>query len=292
MRLLYTTLKKSIHSAYNTVKSSFLLNFDLLFLFVTIVYILLERYYALLAMQTIRLIYLIVMRNPCLKSKLETIQRDQEIIESHWKNDRDLAFLRKLNTSFLGLILILLLISVYFFNVVSKEALTCIDPFEINSSQLKGVYCIIFALALFFFISFSRFFLNMHVIWFRNTPTTAKVIAACLECVKISIGIIPISVILIDVASSTPLVTPSRLLNSYQIYSPAGRGYGFQSSTQMLQDDVLKAYSLYKPKELLGSDKLLCQNKLNAFIYQNKYDILLKLPAQSSVILGIGLNIK
>ena len=112
MRLLYTTLKKSIHSAYDTVKSSFLLNFDLLFLFVTIVYILLERYYALLAMQTIRLIYLIVMRNPCLKSKLETIQRDQEIIESHWKNDRDLVFLRKLNTSFLGLILILLLISV------------------------------------------------------------------------------------------------------------------------------------------------------------------------------------
>lgn len=77
--------------------------------------------------------------------------------------------------------------------------------------------------------------ISVYIIFFKNTPTTHPSINLLIQDGKLvsAVGAL-------HVTSGAPILEPNKLSNTYNIYSPLGRGYGAWSSGQLIQIDCIK----------------------------------------------------
>jgi hypothetical protein len=89
---------------------------------------------------------------------------------------------------------------------------------------------------------------NFHIVLYRNpvVPNGAKV-AVIKALGQVGTGGL-VLLGFVDATSRTPLIEPTRVGNWYQIHSPNGRGWGYDTRMTHQRVDVLINYSKFKPE--------------------------------------------
>jgi hypothetical protein len=218
---------------------------------------------------------------------LSGFSKDQESISYHWKNDNDLIFLTKITRVCLITGIGVFLLGFYLLLTKSPYNITLNDLTQYNLKNFS--YIVYIGLGLFLIGMFLNFLAELHIIYYRNSWVSWKTASTVWNTARwvVPTTLIPIGAV--DVVSSTPAVAPSNLGNWYQIISPNGRGYGYASHRQMIQDGSLQLYRGYNKDEFINPiTKIMDQNKLNTFIKANAEDIKKQLPIADCQNLGLN----
>lgn len=187
------------------------------------------------------------------------VLQDQKNINYHWNTDADLILLVKFTKVIYGFIALLLFLS--------YEELSTVNAFE-NLLNLNCSWKLEVAFFLFIATSILIFFAEVHIIFYRNLPITAKIISFFGTSARLGVKGAVVSGVYLDTTSSIPTLEPSALRNAYQIYF--GRGYGYTSLNDHLRDTVLKSIAGYDASKLVNPyTKLMDSGLLNKYVLNN-----------------------
>jgi hypothetical protein len=177
---------------------------------------------------------------PLIENRLQVYLRDRLTIESHWSTDWDLRILNHL---------IRLLFCLFLFSFLYLVFLIPIEDL-INGNYLEQNFYISYvSLTSLFLVMLFSLLGDLHIIFRRNRVVESKTLQCGIACAKFLAVFIPS----VEIASHTPAVGPNPVVNFYQMHSPTGRGYVYESSSQMIHHDVLKATSVYDQSLLIDT---------------------------------------
>jgi hypothetical protein len=218
-------------------------------------------YYFLIYFTSIHFLILIIKKNsPTVNKLLENFKNDQIIIKNHYK--KDFLFIYYI-ILFIKIITFLMYFYLYWFYISIEE--NKIDWNNINSLEEYSSICnfvfiinCIFVLALFLDL-----FIRQYIVLYKNHTVSSTFINFCYNCIVIggpALGTLHMTSYFIG-------ISPNLITNTYQIYSPIGRGYGVWSSGQIFQIDYLKTQlgGDFDYKELIDQNKMVDPKKLENY---------------------------
>lgn len=223
------------------------------------------------------------------KKKIAIFKKDQETIKNHWDNDRDLVYLTKfcrvcwllglwsLSVCFILLYTHMLDMESYMhisLNMNIVERFTAINSFFLHF----GVCSLLFG-------SIMSFCGEIHIIFFRNSPTIEQIASLGWKTLKYTLPVIPPTLLGLDVLSSIPWIPPTYFGTQWQIY--CGRGYGYEDSATQLQIQALEFSHTFKPKTLANNSSIITKDSVHTFIEEHKEELLEELPLHSLLVLNL-----
>jgi len=261
-------------------------------LFLFFIYV---EFYRPLIVAFVFILVSLLKRIPSIEKLLNLVKQDMVVLGNHWRFDSDLRSISYV-INFLTIFGILFMLPQVTSIFVMSKYVTVLDYEEyitLGKLTTPMIYSR-FASELFpiGFVSFfcSRllnFIFSVHIILFRNFPTTLKTISVCAQC-AIGIGALATPLVLIDIHSSSLVNKPTTLSNFYNQYSPTGAGYGYHNTLDMVQHEALKASSVYNKEALIDAKfRMFSTEKKEAFIALHKSTLSKELPISACVNLGI-----
>ena len=229
---------------------------------------------------------------PYIQDKLKIFKEDQLTIADHWKKDKDLIIITYI-CRFLYLIGISILC--YFLSYIrsleteflkvllsgGKNIEELLLPWHMEILLFVGCSLILCGLLL-------TFIAETHIIFYRNTPVKAKILHGYINCAKTMAVIAGVGIPIVDGVSNSFVVQPNLLTNTYQKSVPWGRGYGYESTFDMIIDDSLKSSSIYDKAEFIDvNTKNFSIKKANVFVENNKEYLTKELSVPSCLTLGL-----
>ena len=191
---------------------------------------------------------------------MNQILLDTVVINGHWERDLDLRRVW-LMVKVLYLILFLCTLKI-FYSIYSLGAILELnswvsDEFSVIKWWLK-IWVIIFL-----GVNFIIFLGNIHIIWFRNMPVREKILATCVNCVKLGVVTGTTMVVGCVAMSHTPAFDPTATGNRYQIWF--GRGFGFSSSNAHANHNILTGKTIYRQilPGLINEEKFITDESID-----------------------------
>lgn len=106
--------------------------------------------------------------------------------------------------------------------------------------------------------------ITIYIILYKNNPVyNNTIITICYSCVSKGLPVL----LGLHVTSHTLYISPNFVSNTYNIYSPIGRGFGVWSSDQLLHIDHLKTHlgKNFNINEIIDENKMVDQIKLENY---------------------------
>lgn len=231
--------------------------------------------------------FLWIMSFPEVKKHFEIIKEDREIRRKHWKEDWDLQILTPIIYTANGFCLSMFMTSGFIMNRM-KIGITYWNA-EWWYNEYAPIVCIKMSFYLLVAIRLIVLFADLHVIFFRNTPTRYFGVAACEACYTAGAVIIGLGTGGAYLAADTPGIAA----NSYGefLQEKFGRGWKYQvgSTHQQWAIQELKNHDIKLPMEKIldPNTNTVDNDKLQSFLKENKKEILSKVSTVNRLKLGM-----
>ena len=140
--------------------------------------------------------YLWIMTFPKVQQYFEVVKEDRETRRKHWKEDWDLQILTPIIYMANGFCLSMFLTSCFILNRMGNVL-----------NEYAPIVCIKMSFYLLVAIRLIVLFADLHVIWFRNSPTRFAFSASCESCYTAGAVIFGVGTLGTYVAADTPGIT-------------------------------------------------------------------------------------
>lgn len=231
--------------------------------------------------------YLWIMSFPEVKKHFEIIKEDREIRRKHWKEDWDLQILTSIIYMANGFCLSMFLTSGFILNRMGIGITYWNAEWWYN--EYAPVVCIKMSFYLLVAIRLIILFADLHVIFFRNSPTKYFGIAACESCYTAGAIIFGLTTAGAYLAGDAPGIPA----NSYGefLHEKFGRGWKYKVGTTHQQWAIqeLKNHDIKLPMEKIldPNTNTVDNDKLESFLKENKKEILSKVSTVNRLKLGM-----
>lgn len=231
--------------------------------------------------------YLWIMTFPKVQQYFEVVKEDRETRRKHWKEDWDLQILTPIIYMANGFCLSMFLTSCFILNRMGIGITYWNAEWWYN--EYAPIVCIKMSFYLLVAIRLIVLFADLHVIWFRNSPTRFAFSASCESCYTAGAVIFGLGTLGTYVAADTPGITA----NSYGefLQEKFGRGWKYKVGTTHQQWAIqeLKNHDIKLPMEKIldPNTNTVDNDKLQSFLKENKEEIMSKVSAVNRVKIGV-----
>lgn len=212
--------------------------------------------------------YLFLIQQRRVKGFLRLRQRDTRVRLKHFRDDFYYAWLF-INISFVFIGVCLL--TMYYFEFVKNYLLSIGIVFPLTIENFKN-----YTWYYFLFVITLDWFINMYIIWFKNTKTFFQFLAS--QEVTLKAGFASYFGLQSFVNMTQPEVNP-RIHYFYHSFDVFGRGYHFHTGHQIVQSNIVKGVlgERYNPKFFLDETNYFSEDHFLGFVWANRLEIGAKL---------------